>query len=754
MEVKELLGRCEYCFNIERDFKHAVWYCNRIMKTEPDNREALCYKAMSLYELGKYTDALEVTKQGLDIYPENTTLHDVRKKAVKKITILKEQLNNLDKKLAVSKDESLINEKLHLLVKLDELDEAYEFFMSQDKHILQFCDYELMASKLSPEKAIDCLNRVVDDNIGLVDEIKSLFCKYELDLKKFKIQDLYLTWIDKIKSKNNTETCPECGDKIIPVIYGYPSPELMQKEAKGEVRLGGCVMNFHNPSHYYFYCEKCSKEFDMGIRGFEIRAASQLQREYITRKLSKLSSILNYNTVSRNILGKEMTADGLDGIEVRAFIEHLKDIGAIFVSRGGDKISFNENDIPKEKSYCDEGKYAAPRWLVYPELSVGTIGWRMGYGEDYALNEPHRGREFHRLFPQPRNWSVNMRKSKLRRFSFLGFLWDLEGKPKYSKITGDAIEVNRFITMDEEGMFRNDTMFFNSIQEAISASKSRLFGYYADVDEKELAEDWEALKYTVCLNACYYKFMENERLRKMLLETGDKCLVYDCDDEWGGEENLFGFALMELRDEIRRLYEHEDLIDWEYTEYLKNKNPYEGGTPQRDPNDRQSAEYKVIESTFTGASRYVRDVNLDERFASKYEIGQILLEKAFVDASDRIGGMVTTHRYLILSSYMADLSQFEEGTNWGLHTANRDSKFKVVDIFEVDGKTQILLLHLPNAFEGVFENKTDVEEEFIENERENFKKDLKKDVIKELAAEEWLERCKFPIGMNDEGEFF
>ena len=33
-------------------------------------------------------------------------------------------------------------------------------------------------------------------------------------------------------------------------------------------------------------------------------------------------------------------------------------------------------------------------------------------------------------------------------------------------------------------------------------------------------------------------------------------------------EDLFGFALMELRDEIRRLYKNNDKIDWEYSKYL------------------------------------------------------------------------------------------------------------------------------------------------------------------------------------------
>ena len=54
----------------------------------------------------------------------------------------------------------------------------------------------------------------------------------------------------------------------------------------------------------------------------------------------------------------------------------------------------------------------------------------------------------------------------------------------------------------------------------------------------------------------------------------------------------------------------------------------------------------------------------------------------------------------------------------------------------------------------MFENRTDVEEEFIEMERENFENDLKKEVIGDLTSDVWLERCEFPLGMSDEGEFF
>ena len=116
--------------------------------------------------------------------------------------------------------------------------------------------------------------------------------------------------------------------------------------------------------------------------------------------------------------------------------------------------------------------------------------------------------------------------------------------------------------------------------------------------------------------------------------------------------------------------------------------------------------------------------------------------------------MITSHRYLILSGYMTDFSDFEQGTDWGLHVAKRDSKFKVVDIYTVGDKTQILLLQLPEGFEEVFENRTDVEEEFIERERKNFEDDLKRDVIEDLTSDLWLKRCEFPLGMSDDGEFF
>ena len=92
---------------------------------------------------------------------------------------------------------------------------------------------------------------------------------------------------------------------------------------------------------------------------------------------------------------------------------------------------------------------------------------------------------------------------------------------------------------------------------------------------------WDKVKYSIVLNGNYYKFCQDEAMRNFLLATGDKVLVEasPLDTIWGiglaegnvkalnpatwRGQNLLGFALMEVRDELRTLYKNYDIIDWE-----------------------------------------------------------------------------------------------------------------------------------------------------------------------------------------------
>ena len=103
-----------------------------------------------------------------------------------------------------------------------------------------------------------------------------------------------------------------------------------------------------------------------------------------------------------------------------------------------------------------------------------------------------------------------------------------------------------------------------------------------------------------------------------------------------------------------------------------------------------SFDAKLFEETMNeilpGLTAYVRDVNLPKEIEEKYIPDTIILERAFTDASSRVMGMKTTHRFAILSNHMKDFSLFEHGTNWGLFVANNSSHFLILDKYEYHGK--------------------------------------------------------------------
>lgn len=596
-------------------------------------------------------------------------------------------------------------------------------------------------------RLLDCLKGNYNPNDLLEIASQIPLCDEFLGL----VSSLGLTIDDALKIQKSEDTC-QCLNQMISPSKENLDNEKLQNELEMLYPKSILVLKYDR-------WDEIKKNLQSKIDSGKVKSAYDLHVEFDDLTDSTLKANILYAQITAMIDFKEADFKNAQNL---AFYLQDKDI-----LDNGLAGHLNELTKPREirqKTYLDEGKFPAPRWLVYPELDARTIGWRMGYGECYAMNAPMVPLD---LFPKPRNWLFNAGKSNLKSIPLLGYLWTPDGRPKYSKISDDAVVVNDFITVEKaDSKFQYNSFMLKSIENGILLSKYTLFGKVHDTHKVsmntlkrgfELTDDensyWQKVKYSVLLNASYYKFMQDENLKRKLLGTGNKPLVYLSDDEWGGKDNLFGFALMELRDEIRRLYENENLIDWQYTEYLKHKNPYEN--PQkRDPNDEQSHEYMIVLSTVDSSEAYVRDVNLDEGLSNRYEVGQTITERAFVDATNRIGGIKTTHRYLILSNQMKDLSAFEKDMNWGLHVTKPESKFKVLDIYKKDGKTQILLLQLPEGFERVFVMENNIIKQAIESSRELFEECLEKDPIAEVTTPEWLERVSFPLGIDSEGNFF
>ena len=52
--------------------------------------------------------------------------------------------------------------------------------------------------------------------------------------------------------------CPNCNSKMIEIIYGMPDSTTMEKAKKGELFLGGCMIEDENPK---YHCNKCRRSY-------------------------------------------------------------------------------------------------------------------------------------------------------------------------------------------------------------------------------------------------------------------------------------------------------------------------------------------------------------------------------------------------------------------------------------------------------------------------------------------------------------
>ena len=53
--------------------------------------------------------------------------------------------------------------------------------------------------------------------------------------------------------------CPRCGSEdVLPIVYGYPGPELDEESLAGRVVLGGCLVGPDSPE---FHCKVCEHDW-------------------------------------------------------------------------------------------------------------------------------------------------------------------------------------------------------------------------------------------------------------------------------------------------------------------------------------------------------------------------------------------------------------------------------------------------------------------------------------------------------------
>lgn len=225
-----------------------------------------------------------------------------------------------------------------------------------------------------------------------------------------------------------------------------------------------------------------------------------------------------------------------------------------------------------------------PPWLAYPHIERCSIGWRMGYGEEYITKwhswycalTAKAADHYNTLFPEPPTWKgFGNNTDNCIYYNYKNFkitFWEKDGNPKYSldqmcqeyqagkklsycmfwKTTYGSIQKG-CLSQWQNSPFTINTQHYHCMEQYMMSQKASLFGdseimqqILSCSDPKKIKalgrkvkgfDDavWNKAKYSIVLNGNYHKFIQNPELKDFLLNTGDKILVEasPLDGVWG-----------------------------------------------------------------------------------------------------------------------------------------------------------------------------------------------------------------------------
>lgn len=104
---------------------------------------------------------------------------------------------------------------------------------------------------------------------------------------------------------------------------------------------------------------------------------------------------------------------------------------------------------------------------------------------------------------------------------------------------------------------------------------------------------------------------------------------------------------------------------------------------------------KIYRETFAGCSLFYRDTTLKEELIFQYKKNQIIQERGFTVLSHKAAGLKSNLRYAVASSKAKNVGFINPmSKDYGEVILQLNAFFKVLDIYEVENKVQILLLHI------------------------------------------------------------
>lgn len=174
---------------------------------------------------------------------------------------------------------------------------------------------------------------------------------------------------------------------------------------------------------------------------------------------------------------------------------------------------------------------------------------------------------------------------------------------------------------------------------------------------------------------------------------------------------------------------------------------------------------KILNWTLPGLQFFYRDTDAPVVVEDTYHVGDIVRAGFFVDATTKLLKPTTRTRFIIASAHAAMLCEIEglckknpNVKKWNQCVFHFNSYFKVMDVYEREGVTQVFLLHIPPAaayFLGhselnFIDEATGKEASLVDMARKSLDEKLTMDIHPRSLDREWCERTVHPIGLDDE----
>lgn len=228
------------------------------------------------------------------------------------------------------------------------------------------------------------------------------------------------------------------------------------------------------------------------------------------------------------------------------------------------------------KNKYDINNPMAPPWLMFPHIRNGSIGWRMGYGENfiykfgewYSALTKEEQEQYQQMFPTPKGWLGWYEEDYVDKdfYDDDGFLyWSEGGSMKYSLndlqndfragkkikylffwghessvdgsitksclsqwwISDFKIGINTYCCMEQYMMAEKASLFKDEeiLKEILKSKHPKQIKKLGRKVRNFNEEVWKKKRYSIILNGNYAKFMQNEGLRQFLIQTKNRVLV-------------------------------------------------------------------------------------------------------------------------------------------------------------------------------------------------------------------------------------